>query len=170
MKPVPEWEHVIVVGFDGSSHSEEALRWTVDEAKMRGSTVHIVHAWQPPLGTWSTSLKPIPDPADTTETDGEEYMRLFEDAVASVIGERPEVDVHTSVRVGNPAAVLIEAAKREHAELLVVGSRGNGGFKRLLLGSVSEQCVTHANCPVVVTHEGKRSRVAKAEDRVVEPA
>ena len=135
---------MIVVGVDGSQHSIEALAWALDEARLRGTNVLALHAWTlpappPAIGFYTPELH---DPAPFQE--GAE--RQLEQAVSAVDTEGVTLE-HRAVQ-GTPADVLIRAA--EDAELLVVGSRGHGGFASLVLGSVSQQCVQHASCPVVV--------------------
>ncbi len=133
---------VIVVGVDGSETSRRALRWAVDEARLRNAAVRAVHAWQYPVeSAWAGA--PV-DLYDRLEQAAEEKLE-------SIVMEEAEEDTDAIERVlvsGSPAASLVEASAG--AELLVVGSRGLGGFKGLLLGSVGQQCVHHAGCPVVV--------------------
>ena len=76
--------------------------------------------------------------------------------IEEALGESPDIDLRITVKEGNPVNVLIGAAEADDAELLVLGNRGRGGFTSLLLGSVSEQCVTHAKCPVTVVHSAKK--------------
>ena len=138
----------IVVGVDGSDGSARALRWALDEAREWQATVEAVHAWSPPyagIGVESgwAMADPVLEEAATT---------LLAEAVdAADTGGLPEPVVRT-VRCGHPAATLIEVAA--DADLLVVGSRGLGGFGRLLLGSTSTQVAHHAPCPVVVVPPG----------------
>jgi nucleotide-binding universal stress UspA family protein len=129
----------IVVGVDGSDHARRALRWAIDEAKLRGATLHLVHSWRfpPPV--------PLPDgglaPADIEGV----AQAVLDDASALV----PDgVAIRREIAADHPAHSLVRAS--EGADLLVVGARGLGGFKGLLLGSVSEQVVHHARCPVVI--------------------
>ena len=137
----------IVVGIDGSEDSREALRWTLVEAKLRGTAVDAVYVWSLPyLGVayaWAPALDQgtIDALRDTAQT-------VLDRTVDSVVGVADDVDVRRHVVEGSPAAVLVERAS--DAELLVVGSRGLGGFRELLLGSVGHQCAQHARCPVVV--------------------
>lgn len=136
---------VIVVGVDGSEHSKAALRWAVQEAALRGAGVRAVHAWQ---------VYPALYPGThITATDFDEVRAqagsFVEDFVAEVVPEHEGVEIEAvAVQGESVAPALVDAAA--DAELLVVGSRGLGGFRGLLLGSVSQQCVHHATCPVVV--------------------
>lgn len=132
----------IVVGVEASDASKMALRWAVDEARLRGATLTVVHAF-PALQGYGGGV--APDYYPQLEREAEEEFR-------SILAEVPEVDglenVEKKVVAGGAAEKLVEESKE--ADLLVVGSRGRGGFRGLLLGSVSQQCVHYAHCPVVV--------------------
>jgi nucleotide-binding universal stress UspA family protein len=137
----------IVVGVDGSEASCTAFAWAVREARVRGAALDAVHAWSYPLGTFVPGVTPAP-------TFGRED--LAEDAARSLEASCPDVDttgveVHRVVAEGAAAGALLDAGR--DADLLVVGTRGRGGFTGLLLGSVAQQCATHAECPVVVVRE-----------------
>lgn len=140
----------IVVGIDSSEPSVEALRFAIDECRLRGAKLQAVHAWQLPFVPTSQDpflaggLIDIPliDPADLR---GVAEQQLAE-TVASVDGHG--VEVEQIVVEGHPAEALVEASAE--AEMLVVGSRGHGGFAELLLGSVSHACAQHARCPVAI--------------------
>jgi len=134
----------IVVGVDGSEPSRRALQWAVDEARLHGGTVTAVHAWMPPyIGGYpytSTIFRP---------GELEQAARQVLDDLVDTVDERDlAAPVERLVAEGAPAKELIDAAK--DADLLVVGSRGRGGFTGLLLGSVSQAVCHHATCPVVV--------------------
>jgi nucleotide-binding universal stress UspA family protein len=142
----------IVVGVDGSPLSVAALRWALRQAELTGAAVDVVYAWHMPAADgWAPAM----ELAQSLVRAGEQGLV---DAVAEVAGDRPAVPVHTRVTEGNAAAVLLQAA--EGAALLVVGSRGHGGFVGALLGSVSQHCVQHAPCPVVVVRGKGESRPA----------
>lgn len=129
----------IVVGVDGSEHGNAALRWAVAEAKMHGGEIVAVFAWQLPL---------IGIPGAFDRDEMERACKTFlEDAVAAVITGR-EVTITKLVAQGDVSGSLIEVSR--DAEMLVLGSRGRGGFAGLKLGSVSQECVQHAACPVVI--------------------
>lgn len=135
---------LIVVGVDGSEGSREALRWAVDEAQLRGARVRVVHAW------WAYPLRAPDDPPDHVAgglgADAPAAVKAF---VADTLGGGHDVDLEIVTVQGRQAsAAVLDATKG--ADLLVVGSRGAGGFTGLLLGSVSQQCSSHAPCPVVV--------------------
>ncbi|MEV7773702.1 universal stress protein [Kitasatospora sp. NPDC086791] len=140
----------IVVGVDGSPASEQALRWAVDYAKAVGGTVNAIAAWEYPA-FYGWAGQPVP----TTETVNPEELagKTLSDTVVKVVGDSPAVRISESVMPGNAAKALLEAA--EGAALLVVGSRGLGGFSGVLLGSVSRHLTEHAPCPVVVVREGQ---------------
>jgi nucleotide-binding universal stress UspA family protein len=132
----------IVVGVDGSEESKAALRWAVEEARLRGATVRAVCAW---------SLPHVAGPGFAFLPGGiEEFRRDAEGVLDAAIAEvgSEGVDVERAAVEGGAADVLVQAA--QGADLLVVGSRGHGGFAGLLLGSVSQQCAHHAPCPVVI--------------------
>lgn len=142
----------ITVGVDGSSGARQALEWAMEEAAAHDAplTVLTVHV----VATDGWTGKPIILPADQPEL--EKTRHAGEEAVAEVashLGESRPASVTIRAVNGIPAQELINASR--DADLLVVGSRGTGGFARLLLGSVSSQVVHHAHCPVVVVRENQ---------------
>ena len=138
----------IVVGVDGSPASLEALRWALAEAAARGARLRAVHAWSHPFVTSPLgAVVPALDPGTLAELAGVARGRL-EEALAAAGAAASGVQVEPDAVEGGPAEVLLDAA--QSAELLVVGSRGLGGFEGLLLGSVSRRCSQHASCPVVI--------------------
>ena len=138
--------HTIVVGVDGSPGSIAALRWAHAEARLRGATLEAVAVWQYPMMTTIPAFGAMPEVTDLTD-ETEQHLR----AVVSEAGIESSSEVPVTLRVCEGAASM-SAAGAAGAELLVVGSRGHGGFAGLLLGSVSHQCTMHARCPVVVVH------------------
>ena len=136
---------VIVAGVDGSEDSKEALRWALAEAALRGASVRAVHAWSMPIAFGGPYMPP--QPYDGPELR-EQAQASLDVAVDEFAGDVPPVVVERVVEQGTPADVLVRAAA--DAELLVVGSRGHGGFAGLLLGSVGQQCAQHAPCAVVI--------------------
>ena len=134
----------IVVGADGSDGGDAALRWALDEAELRGGTVDAVMALRVTPMLASPAVGALIDP----EEEMAHAREVLAASVESAAERRAGVVVHQVVHTGGAAHVLLEAA--QGADLLVVGSRGRGGFRGLLLGSVSQQCVHHAPCPVVV--------------------
>jgi nucleotide-binding universal stress UspA family protein len=136
----------IVVGIDGSDSSRAALRWAIRQARLIGGSVDAVTAWHyPSTYGWA----PVADGA--IDIEGEAKKTLTE-VLLGASGLDPEVPVRPVVAEGHAADVLLRAAMG--AELLVVGSRGHGGFASALLGSVSMNCVLHAHCPVLVLRDG----------------
>lgn len=139
-------QHRIVVGVDGSASSLQALRWAARQAELTGATVDAVIAWQYPVAYkgfgWQAEM--ITGDIDYAEI----AAKTLDDAINQAVDPGSEVVVYPVVAEGHPAQVLIEAAA--DADLLVVGSRGHGGFANALLGSVSQHCTHHAACPVVV--------------------
>jgi nucleotide-binding universal stress UspA family protein len=135
----------IVVGVDGSPESRDALLWAAEQARAVGGLLRIVHAWSPP-GVVALGLPPILDWEPLRE-----HAKEFPGAFArEVLGEDPDVEIVSAAVLGNAAQVLVDAS--EQADLLVVGSRGLGGLKGMLLGSVGHHCAAHARCPVVIVH------------------
>ncbi len=132
---------LIVAGVDGSPSSVEALRWAAKQAQLTGDALEVVTAWQRPA---SFGAVPWPEGFDP-ERDARDELRTV---VESELGTESGVEVHQRVVEGPSAPALIQASER--ADLLVVGSRGHGAFAGMLLGSVSQHCVSHARCPVVV--------------------
>ena len=142
----------IVVGVDGSQSSLAALRWAVRQAELTGAPLEIVSAWEWPVSFlgWETPLPDDYDPAD-------EARRQLDKAVSAVLTPGDAIEVRQSVVEGHAAPVLEALSKT--ADLVVVGSHGHGEFAGMLLGSVSEHCVTHCHCPVVVLRgTGRRAQ------------
>jgi nucleotide-binding universal stress UspA family protein len=138
----------IVVGVDGSDTSRNALAWAYDEAGHHGASLVVVTTWHPPAMPMTPPYGNLP-PEGYGDQPRQEALDLLERFTSELVPKDPVVDVRTSVEEGkNPAKVLIERSKE--ADLLVVGSRGHGGFAGMLLGSVSQHLVAHAECPVVV--------------------
>lgn len=133
----------IVVGVDGSDGARAALHWALDEATVRGAELAVVAAWQSSAvaGLASVGAFPARDLIEQSARD-----RLDELVATEGLADRDHVTV--TLVESSPAPALLDAAA--DADLLVVGSRGHGGFAGMLLGSVSQHCVTHAPCPVVV--------------------
>jgi nucleotide-binding universal stress UspA family protein len=136
----------VVAGFDGSESAGVAAAWAADEARLLGRGLTLVHALMPPVATGGlgVSLPPSLDLIDELDKQASEQLT----SQAAAVGLP---DALTRVAVGSPSAVMLEAS--ETAYLIVVGSRGRGGFKGLLLGSVSAQVASHSQCPVAVIRE-----------------
>ncbi|NEB76363.1 universal stress protein [Streptomyces sp. SID14478] len=137
----------VVVGVDGSACSQEALRWGLAQAHVTGSALEAVAAWQyPEVFGYSYGWTPsLPDGGEFAKT-AEQSLRETVDTVRNHLGHSVEVTIR--VTEGHPVQVLMDAAR--NAQLLVLGSRGHGTFTGMMLGSVSQHCVQHAPCPVVV--------------------
>jgi nucleotide-binding universal stress UspA family protein len=133
----------VVVAVDGSSCSEQALRWAARQASISGGELHAVTAWHFP-NTYGSAI--VMDDGDWAENG----RMVLEQALTETLGPAEADSVQRHVLQGHPAQVLLDQAA--DADLLVVGSRGHGGFAGMLLGSVSQHVVAHAPCPVVVVH------------------
>jgi nucleotide-binding universal stress UspA family protein len=149
----------IVVGVDGSDESRDALKFALDQARERSTTVHIVTAYYPPR-YWAL---PVGMPIAINE---EEIARRVQEQTQDLVNELlagdpapPKTDVTT---VSSSPAKALLAASRD-AELLVVGHRGRGAFASMTLGSVALHCVLHARCPVTVV----RPAVARAPEQTM---
>ena len=137
-----EERHRIVVGVDGSEGSKTALRWAVRQAGFTGAALEAVIGWQyPAFFGWA--------PVGIDDVDfGQVAAQTLTETLDEVLGPDRPGSLLARVVAEHPAQALVEASK--DAELLVVGSRGYGGFADALLGSVSTYCVHHAHCPVTV--------------------
>ena len=136
----------IVVGVDGSASSIHALHLAANEARCRGVVLHVLCAW---------SVRAVPRPADCPPGQvpsmleyEQEVQRRITARVASELGDQPPFKIEIHVVHAPPNQALLEASR--FADLLVVGHRGRSTFRELMLGSVAEQCVRHAQCPVLV--------------------
>ncbi|MBO3731546.1 universal stress protein [Glycomyces niveus] len=138
---------VVIVGVDGSPSSRRALRWAVEQAGATGKRVVAVQAWQVPAA-FGTGAMVMPG-VDW----GEEARTALESTIASAVGKDSRARIEQRVVEGHPASALLAQIEDASADLLVVGSRGHGGFVGTLLGSVSLHVVAHARCPVVVVHD-----------------
>jgi nucleotide-binding universal stress UspA family protein len=140
-------EHRIVVGVEGSGGAKAALRWALSEAVYRSAVVEVVTAYASTYVPASPDFNYVPlDPADLES----EVAAMQDRVITAVVDSLPDntVEIRRSIVRGRPAEALIEAAVG--ADMLVVGSRGRGGFRGLLLGSVSQQIAHHGSCPVVI--------------------
>ncbi len=132
----------VVVGVDGSAGSKKALRWAADFAAATDAELHAVAAWHVPVTLgWAFSPSPegVPD---------RHAAKVLESTIDEVFGSERPPRLRESVVQAHPAAALLDAA--EGADMLVVGSRGHGGFATALLGSVGTHCSQHATCPVAI--------------------
>jgi nucleotide-binding universal stress UspA family protein len=132
----------IVVGYDASPSSTKAIEWAARQAELTGSNVEVITAWEWPT-TYGAPMA-LPEGFDPAS----DARKVVEEAGRLVTSEHPGVQVRLITTEGHAAPVLVEASKG--ASLLVVGARGHGEFIGMVLGSVSEHCVTNAHCPVLV--------------------
>jgi nucleotide-binding universal stress UspA family protein len=168
----------VVVGVDGSPESRRALRWAADDARRRGAELRVAHVHDPRAGfnpyelSYATTSRPqAVDRLELEERRWREHQRIaaqqeaeaiLDDLLDDLADELRGLAVERVVREGSrPARLLLDSAR--NADLLVVGSRGRGGFAGLLLGSVSQQCAQHATCPVVIV-PGAESVIDLVED------
>jgi nucleotide-binding universal stress UspA family protein len=154
----PRGRSPIVVGIDGSEDSKDALRWAAQQAELTGTTLAAVTAWQLPVSFGTVWQMPATygKSHDLSQVDfAADARKTLDAALDEVLGANPQVPVTPQLLSGHPAPVLIEASRR--AALLVVGRSGLGGFAGMLIGSVSQHCVSHAACPVVVVHHAAES-------------
>lgn len=151
----------VLVGVDGSECAATALTFAAEEASRRHARLRIVMAWNVPAGVYAAGFGAILDDS-TFNAFGEQAQSIVDEAVETVAKTHPTLSCEGRALEGQPAAVLLEQAA--DVALIVVGSRGLGGFASLLLGSVSQQVVHHATCPVVVVH-ARRNDHAHRRDR-----
>lgn len=136
----------IFVGIDGSSHSQTALDWAMREAGLRHEPLTVLTVEQVPTSGWGGMIV-YPQDHELRE-ESRKAAQEAADKAAAPLGDAAPTSVTVRATIGLPGKELIEASKE--ADLLVVGSRGVGGFTRLLLGSTSSQVAQHAHCPVVI--------------------
>ncbi|CAM01719.1 nucleotide-binding universal stress UspA family protein [Saccharopolyspora erythraea NRRL 2338] len=136
-----EHTYMIVVGVDGSPASKAALRWAVWHAGLAHGAITALTAWHAPhVYDWD-----VPGLQGVVDTAAKKLSEVVEEVVGDT-----EVAVRKEVAQGHPARALLDIAEQSNADLLVLGNRGHGGFTEALLGSVSQYCVHHARCPVVI--------------------
>jgi nucleotide-binding universal stress UspA family protein len=154
----PRGQLPIVVGIDGSEDSKDALRWAARQAELTATTLTVVTAWQLPVSFGTVWQMPATygKSHDLSQVDfAADAKKTLDATLEEVLGADAHVSVTPQLVSGRAAPVLIEASR--HAALLVVGRSGHGGFAGMLIGSVSQHCVSHAACPVVVVrHSTKR--------------
>jgi nucleotide-binding universal stress UspA family protein len=153
----------VVVGVNGSAGAKAALRWAIAEARLRRTRLRAIHAWMLDhgagyLGAGYASMGGGYGFLEAAASDYASSMRqpaeeMLERATAEIAAEADGVEIERQAVGGVAARVLVAAAAE--GGLLVVGSRGHGGFAGLLLGSVSQQCAHDARCPVVIVHPPK---------------
>ncbi|XAS76722.1 universal stress protein [Dermatophilaceae bacterium Sec6.4] len=136
----------IVVGVDGSEPSKQALRWAAFVASTTGSSIDAVATWR--LNGFTAGPRLMDNPASFDRSG--EVAKMLDETIAEVFADTPPAALNRVVQEGNAATVLVEASR--DAGMLIVGSRGRGGFVGLMLGSVSTACSAHSKCPVMVIH------------------
>jgi len=134
----------IVVGIDGSESSKNALRWAAKLSPLISDAIDVFVVWEYPIMLGWEGGNP-----DWLRPD-EDAKKILDETLKNVFGETSPKGLVGRIHRGHPATVLLEASKS--AKMLIVGSRGHGGFAGLLLGSVSSACAEHAVCPVLVVH------------------
>ncbi len=136
----------IIVGVDGSGHSQRALEWAIKEAGIRHEPLTVLTVHETIRG-WFGGPAIFPEDTEQTEKAREMAQKETDEVLARVAGSKPESVTVVAVH-GFPVEELLKACK--DADLLVLGSRGAGGFARLMMGSVSTQVAQHAVCPVLL--------------------
>lgn len=137
----------IVVGVDGSEPSKAALKWAAQQAQLTHAELIAVTAWEMPINYGWTAIY-LPD----IDLHHDSQLTL-ERTVKEALGDHEGLAMRIFVKEGHPAVVLLRMSAK--ADLLVLGSRGRGAFTGMLLGSVSDHCVHHAACPVVIVRDGR---------------
>ena len=140
----------VVVGVDGSTDAALALEEAANEAVMRRARLDVVHVWHPPYVISPLGAMAVLSEEGALHDAAASLLEAIVDGGLAHLAQRPERVEKILVKGHNTARILVDTAK--DAELLVVGSRGLGGFSGLLLGSVSQQCAHHATCPVLLVH------------------
>lgn len=144
----------LIVAVDGSAASDAAIRWATAEAAMRNVPMTLLHVMEPGLPVWGLgySMAPLPyDYGELQEEEGQRVLTAAKDVAESAMPPGRQVTVESELTSAVPVPTLIDATK--DAEMIVVGSRGQGPWRRALLGSVSTALVQHAHCPVAVIHD-----------------
>jgi nucleotide-binding universal stress UspA family protein len=142
----------IIVGVDGSGHSQRALEWAMKEAAIRQVPLTVLTVHEAIRSMWR-GVSMYPDDPARTEADATAAQAEADKVLAEMTEPGPE-SVTVKAVYGFPAEELIKAAK--DADMLVLGSRGAGGFSRLMMGSVASQVAQHAHCPVLVVPPAAR--------------
>ena len=138
----------LIVGVDGSESAQRAVEWAARECEMRNDRLELVAIWEVPMGTMGFGYGLAVMPEETMNELRAGTEEILATAAAEARKVAPDVVIETRAVEGQAADVLVDESK--DAAMLVVGSRGRGGFRELLLGSVSQRCAHHAACPVVI--------------------
>jgi nucleotide-binding universal stress UspA family protein len=139
---------LVVVGVDQSDGAKAALAFAHEEARLRNATLRAVHAWQFGYIGYTGFEGAVPALGGDIAELRAAAVAALDATVRAVLPDPGGVEIEQRVVEGTAGAVLVDESSR--ADLLVVGSRGHGGFAQLLLGSVGQQCAHHAACPVVI--------------------
>ncbi|TCC07842.1 universal stress protein [Kribbella soli] len=137
----------VVVGVDGSKVSAKAIDFAFDQAESLHAKVVAVHAWTSPFLTYADGASMLQFDEEKVR---EEARLLVAESVAGAAAEHPDVEWSTELAMGSAAQALVQ--RSESADLLVVGSRGRGGFTGLLIGSVGQSALHHTHCPIAIVH------------------
>ena len=141
--------NTIIVGVEGSGGAKQALRWAINEAKLRDAKIEVVTAYTSTFVSTASDVNYTPVETINLQEQIQEMQKEVVDSVLDSLDSKSDIpEIECKLIKGRPANALISAA--ESVDMLVVGSRGRGGFKGLLLGSVSHQIVQHSKCPVVI--------------------
>jgi len=143
----------IIVGVDGSGHSQRALEWAMHEAAVRQVPLTVLTVNEAVRGYYSSMAVYADDPVRTE--DARKLAQAETDEVLAHLDEPRPASVTVKAVHGFPVEELINAGK--DADMIVVGSRGAGGFTRLMMGSVADQVAQHAHCPVLIVPPENRS-------------
>ncbi len=139
---------VIVVGFDGSESAQNALSWARDEAQQRNGEIRLVTAWSKPPMSWFPAVLETAAGEIVSQDSPQQIAERLQAEALKIASSGGAAATGQVVHSDSPASAIIDAAK--DADLVIVGSRGHGGFRGLRLGSVSHQVISHAECPVLV--------------------
>jgi nucleotide-binding universal stress UspA family protein len=142
----------IIVGMDNSAHAHQALDWAMREAGMRQVALTVMSVIPAMASPWTGHPLTVPDADEAIQHAKQAVEEAVAKAASSITGPQPP-SVSVNVFAGFPAQALVDAA--HDAELVVVGSRGAGGFTTTLVGSVSDPVAHHATCPVVMVPSGR---------------
>ncbi|MFD7159580.1 universal stress protein [Kribbella sp. NPDC059898] len=146
-QPQTQVEPTVVVGVDGSKYSARAIDFAFDQAESLHARVVAVHAWTSPYLTYRDGESMLEFDEDTVR---EEAQLLVAESVAGAAADHPDVPWASDLPTGSAGHALVRHS--ESADLVVVGTRGHGGFTGLLLGSVGQNVLHHTHCPIAVVH------------------
>ena len=148
----------VVVGDDGSPGAEVALRYALGEARRRNTDLHVIRAWRITTALSLSAQGGYVPALSELEAD---TRKDLQQRVNRILGDPEDVKLHVHTVYASAARALISAS--ETADVVVVGSRGLGGFSSLLLGSVADQCTRHCACPVIVVRHPQHAAADRGE-------